>query len=47
MDKLILVDKKRIKVYDKVEDLINDPKSPKNFREALQDPTTRLLRKNE
>nr|XP_054926016.1 multidrug resistance protein mrp-7-like [Dermacentor andersoni] len=47
MDKLILVDKKRIKVYDKVEALINDPKSPKNFREALQDPTTRLLRKNE
>ncbi|XP_065302552.1 ATP-binding cassette sub-family C member 2-like isoform X1 [Dermacentor albipictus] len=47
MDKLILVDKKRIKVYDKVEDLINDPKSPKNFREALQDRTTRLLTKNE
>ncbi|XP_037568185.1 ATP-binding cassette sub-family C member 2 [Dermacentor silvarum] len=47
MDKLILVDKKRIKVYDKFEDLINDPKSPQNFREALQGRTTRLLTKNE
>ncbi|KAH6921997.1 hypothetical protein HPB50_007295 [Hyalomma asiaticum] len=47
MDNLILVDKKRIKVYDKLEDLINDPKSPQNFREALQDQTAQLLTKNE
>ncbi|XP_037529829.2 ATP-binding cassette sub-family C member 3 [Rhipicephalus sanguineus] len=36
MDKLVLVDGGRIKVYDKLEDLIMDPDSPRNFREALE-----------
>ncbi|KAL1477228.1 hypothetical protein MTO96_035909, partial [Rhipicephalus appendiculatus] len=47
MDKLILVDKRRIQVYERLEDLMNDPKSPQNFREALQDETTRPATKNE
>ncbi|XP_049276080.1 ATP-binding cassette sub-family C member 2-like [Rhipicephalus sanguineus] len=47
MDKLVLVDKRRIKVYEKLEDLINDPMSPQNFREVLQDQTTRPPTKNE
>nr|XP_037272775.1 canalicular multispecific organic anion transporter 2-like [Rhipicephalus microplus] len=46
MDKLILVDKRRIKVYETLQDLLNDPKSPQNFREALQDET-RPATKNE
>ncbi|KAH6921791.1 hypothetical protein HPB50_004990 [Hyalomma asiaticum] len=41
MDKLVLVDAKRIKVYDKLEDLITDPDSPKNFREALEQRRSR------
>ncbi|KAK8784733.1 hypothetical protein V5799_008902 [Amblyomma americanum] len=36
MDKLVLVDDKRIRVYDKLEELIRDPESPQNFREALE-----------
>ncbi|KAL1420371.1 hypothetical protein MTO96_024204 [Rhipicephalus appendiculatus] len=36
MDKLVLVDGKRVKIYDKLEDLVSDPDSPKNFREALE-----------
>lgn len=43
MDKLVLVDKGRIKVYNKVEDLLNDPESPQNFREALQQKTSDSL----
>ncbi|KAL1470489.1 hypothetical protein MTO96_040397 [Rhipicephalus appendiculatus] len=47
MDKLVLVDKRRIQVYERLEDLLNDPKSPQNFREALQDETTRPATKKE
>ncbi|XP_065292076.1 ATP-binding cassette sub-family C member 2-like [Dermacentor albipictus] len=39
MDKLVLVHGKRIRVYDKLEDLISDPESPQNFREALEQDT--------
>uniref|UniRef100_A0A224YGH0 ABC transporter n=1 Tax=Rhipicephalus zambeziensis TaxID=60191 RepID=A0A224YGH0_9ACAR len=41
MDKLVLVDGGRIKVYDKLEDLITDPDSPRNFREALEQRQSR------
>ncbi|XP_065303398.2 ATP-binding cassette sub-family C member 2-like [Dermacentor albipictus] len=41
MDKLVLVDAKRIKVYDKLEDLVTDPESPRNFREALEQRRSR------
>ncbi|XP_049275831.1 multidrug resistance-associated protein 1-like [Rhipicephalus sanguineus] len=40
MDKLVLVDGKRIKIYDKLEDLVSDPDSPQNFREALEQCTS-------
>ncbi|XP_072140682.1 ATP-binding cassette sub-family C member 2-like, partial [Dermacentor andersoni] len=40
MDKLVLVHGKRIRVYDKLEDLISDPESPQNFREALEQGTS-------
>ncbi|XP_065303397.2 ATP-binding cassette sub-family C member 2-like [Dermacentor albipictus] len=40
MDKLVLVDGRRIKVYDKLEDLVTDPDSPKNFGEALERRTS-------
>lgn len=36
MDKIVLVDGKRIKVYNRLEDLVTDPDSPQNFREALE-----------
>ncbi|KAL1420372.1 hypothetical protein MTO96_024205 [Rhipicephalus appendiculatus] len=41
MDKLVLVDGGRIRVYDKLEDLITDPDSPRNFREALEQRQSR------
>ncbi|XP_037582809.2 LOW QUALITY PROTEIN: ATP-binding cassette sub-family C member 2-like [Dermacentor silvarum] len=40
MDKLVLVHGKRIRVYEKLEDLISDPESPQNFREALEQDTS-------
>ncbi|XP_077545465.1 ATP-binding cassette sub-family C member 2-like isoform X2 [Haemaphysalis longicornis] len=39
MDKLVVVDGKNIRVYDKLEDLLNDPESPQNFREVLDQDT--------
>ncbi|XP_037498759.2 ATP-binding cassette sub-family C member 2 [Rhipicephalus sanguineus] len=39
MDKLVLVHDKRIKIYDKLEDLVSDADSPQNFREALEQRT--------
>ncbi|XP_037271387.2 ATP-binding cassette sub-family C member 2-like [Rhipicephalus microplus] len=41
MDKLVLVDGGRIRVYDTLEDLIMDPDSPRNFREALEQRRSR------
>ncbi|XP_049513744.1 ATP-binding cassette sub-family C member 2-like isoform X2 [Dermacentor silvarum] len=41
MDKLVLVDGKRIRVYDQLEDLVTDPESPRNFREALEQRRSR------
>lgn len=43
MDKLVLVDRGRVKVYNKVYDLLKDPESPQNFREALQEKTSNIL----
>ncbi|XP_077495367.1 ATP-binding cassette sub-family C member 3-like isoform X2 [Amblyomma americanum] len=40
MDKLALVHHKGIRVYDKLEDLINDPHSPQNFSRASHQQTT-------
>ncbi|KAK8760856.1 hypothetical protein V5799_027873 [Amblyomma americanum] len=36
MDQIVLVDGKSIKVYRRLEDLVTDPDSPQNFREALE-----------
>ncbi|XP_077490031.1 ATP-binding cassette sub-family C member 2-like [Amblyomma americanum] len=35
MDRLVLVHLKGIRVYDRLEDLLSDPNSPQNFRDAL------------
>ncbi|XP_049516423.1 ATP-binding cassette sub-family C member 3 [Dermacentor silvarum] len=35
MDKLVFVNRRRIKVLDRIEDLIKDPEAPENFGETL------------
>ncbi|XP_077545466.1 ATP-binding cassette sub-family C member 2-like [Haemaphysalis longicornis] len=39
MDKLALMDGKKIRVYDQLDDLLMDPESPRNFREVLDKQT--------
>ncbi|XP_077545765.1 uncharacterized protein LOC144158623 isoform X1 [Haemaphysalis longicornis] len=46
MDKLVLVDKGRIKVYNKVDDLLNDPEAPQNLRETFQKKTSNHINQN-
>ncbi|KAK8781577.1 hypothetical protein V5799_017082 [Amblyomma americanum] len=46
MDRLVLVDRKRIRVYRNLENLINDQDSPKNFREALEHQESQLQNGN-
>ncbi|XP_077545162.1 ATP-binding cassette sub-family C member 3-like [Haemaphysalis longicornis] len=45
MDKLVVMDGKTLRTYDTLQALLQDPKSPKNFREALCQPSSKRLNK--
>ncbi|XP_077545467.1 ATP-binding cassette sub-family C member 2-like [Haemaphysalis longicornis] len=46
MDKLVVADGKNIRVYDNIEDLLQDPESPQNFREVLYKQTSQNFNGN-
>ncbi|KAH9374379.1 hypothetical protein HPB48_001979 [Haemaphysalis longicornis] len=45
MNRLVVVDGESVKVYDKLQDLLGDPKTPLNLRQALDDRSLQLFSK--